>query len=60
MPSNSLYITDFIQDGELAVSIGIRSGEVTVLVHVNSTLLGKRNWSKEQHVQIVFTLHTVL
>ena len=60
MPSNSVYTTDFVHDGDLAVSIGIRSGQVTELFHVNSTSLGKQNWSKDQHVRIVFTLHTAL
>ena len=35
MPSNSVYVTDFTYDPKLAVSIGVRSGLKTEILHVN-------------------------
>lgn len=58
MPSNSIYPTDFTFDPGLSVTIGVRTGELTELLHVNAEILGKNVWDPDQHVQVVFVLES--
>lgn len=58
MPSNSTYATHFTYDSDLAITVGIRSGALIELIHVNAASLGKQGWGIKQQVQIVFTLST--